>query len=114
MSEVSQILVIKAMDALLQRQSAIAENIANANSEAYAVKSVDFEAELRAAAAQGPDAIRAFTAKVQSTGPMQRGDEIRLDLEMQSASATALRYAALSDLLGRQLQITRAAVRGGQ
>jgi flagellar basal-body rod protein FlgB len=33
---------------------------------------------------------------------------------MQSASATALRYAALSDVLGRQMQIARAAVRGGQ
>lgn len=114
MSEVSQILTIKAMDALLQRQAAIAENIANASSTRYAVKSVDFESELRRVAEQGLDAIRAFTPRVETSGPMQAGDEIRLDLEMQSASATALRYAALSDILGRHLQIARAAIRGGQ
>ncbi|WP_379549944.1 flagellar basal body rod protein FlgB [Erythrobacter sp. W53] len=114
MSEVSQILTIKAMDALALRQSAIAENIANSGSQNYALKSVDFEAELRRAAESGPDAIRKFVAKIETSGPMQSGDEIRLDLEMQSASATAMRYAALSDLLNRQMQLARTAVRGGQ
>lgn len=114
MSEVSQVLALKAMDALLLRQSAIAENIANANSTTYAVKSVDFEAALRRAAEAGPEAVRSFAAEVSARGPALAGDEIRLDLEMQNASATAMRYAALSDILGRQLQIARAAVRGGQ
>lgn len=114
MSEVSQILTVKAMDALSLRQTAIAENIANANSDSYAAKSVDFEAELKKAAESGPDAIRRFAARVESNGPEQSGDEIRLDLEMQSASATAMRYAALSDVLNRQMQLARTAVRGGQ
>ena len=113
MSEVSQILTIKAMDALALRQSAIAENIANSGSEAYALKSVNFEAELRKAAEAGPDAIREFVAKIEQSGPQISGDDIRLDLEMHSASSTAMKYAALSDLLGRQMQIARTAVRGG-
>lgn len=114
MSEVSQILAIKAMDGLMLRQSAIAENIANSGSKSYAVKSVDFEAALVKAAAEGPDAVREFAAKVTANGPAMAGDEIRLDLEMQSASATSMRYAALSDILSRQMQIARTAVRGGQ
>lgn len=114
MSEVSQILTIKAMDALSLRQTAIAENIANSNSQSYAVKSVDFEAELRKAAEAGPEALRNFSARIETTGPVQSGDDIRLDLEMQSASATAMRYAALSDILNRQMQINRIIVRGGQ
>ena len=114
MSEVSQILTIKVMDALLQRQAAIAENIANSGSESYARKTVDFEAELRAAASRGPDALRSFTAQPRTSGPEQPGDALRLDLEMQSASATAMRFAALSDILGRQMQLARIVVRGGQ
>jgi flagellar basal-body rod protein FlgB len=39
---------------------------------------------------------------------------MRLDLELATASETGLRYAALLDLLGRQLQISRIAIRGGQ
>ena len=114
MSEISQILTIKAMDALSLRQTAIAENIANSNSESYAVKSVDFEAELRKAAREGPEAIRSFAATVQTKGPPVSGDDIRLDLEMQSASATAMRYAALTDILNRQMQLARTAIGGGQ
>lgn len=114
MSELSQILTIKAMDALVLRQTAIAQNIANSGSESYSVRSVDFEAALRNAAHDGPDAVRAFTATIDADGPALSGGEIRLDLEMQSASATAMRYAALSDLLGRQMQLARAAIRGGQ
>lgn len=114
MSEISQILTIKAMDALVLRQAAIAQNIANANSESYAAKSVDFEAELRKAAESGPEAVKSFVANITTTGTSQPGNEIRLDLEMQSASATAMRYVALSDFLGRQMQIVRAAIRGGQ
>ena len=114
MSEVSQLLAIKVMDALVMRQAAIAENIANSGSATHVMKAVDFEATLRDAAASGPDAIRNFSAELRSSGPKISGDDIRIDLEMQSASATAIRYAALSDILGRQMQLARAAIRGGQ
>lgn len=114
MSQVSQLLAIKAMDGLYLRQTAIAENVANSSSDSFALKVVDFESQLHAAFAEGAQALRTFQPVVESRGPMIKGDEIRLDLEMQSASATALRYAALSDVLGRQMQIARAAVRGGQ
>lgn len=114
MSEISQLVTIKVMDALMQRQTAIAHNVANAGSRVYARKVVDFEGALRAAFAQGPEALRAFAPQMTSFGPVQSGGEIRLDLEMQSASANALRFAAVSDVLGRQMSLAFAAVRGGQ
>lgn len=114
MSEISQIVTIKAMDALVQRQSAIAQNIANSGSVAYARKVVDFESALRTAFSQGPDAIRAFLPQITTIDAVQSGGEIRLDLEMQSASANAMRYAALSDVLGRQMSLAHLVVRGGQ
>ncbi len=114
MSEVSQLVTLKVMDALVQRQSAIAQNIANSGSLAYARKIVDFEAALRTAYAEGPQTLRAFTPRMTSFGPLQPGGEIRLDLEMQSASANALRYAAMSEVMGRQMSLAHLAVRGGQ
>ncbi len=114
MSEISQILAMKAMDGLAMRQTAIAQNIANSNSESFAVKSVNFEDQLREAATKGPDAVKSVVLEIQSAPAKRSGDDIRLDLEMQNASATAMRYSALSDILGRQMQIARSAIRGGQ
>jgi len=37
-----------------------------------------------------------------------------MDLELATQSATALRYGALVDILGRQLALTRSIIRGGQ
>lgn len=114
MSEISQALAIKAMDGLMLRQSAIAENIANSGSETFAPRSVNFEAALREAAAKGPEAVRSLVMQIDEAGGARSGDSVRIDLEMQSSAATAMRYSALADLLGRQMQISRAAVRGGQ
>ena len=114
MSEISQALAIKAMDGLVLRQTAIAENIANAGSQVFAQRSVDFEAALREAASQGPEAVRSLVMTIDESPQAVDGNNIRLDLQMQSASATAMRYSALADVLGRQMQITRAAIQGGQ
>lgn len=114
MSEVSQIVTIKVMDALMQRQTAIAQNIANSGSAAYARQVVDFEAALQTAFVQGPAALRSFVPETTTVGTVLAGNEIRLDLEMQSASGTAMRYAALTDILGRQMNLSLLAVRGGQ
>ena len=112
MSGVSQLLAIKALDGLHLRAIAIAENIANSSSGTFKARSVDFEAALREAAASGVAAIQNYNASISTDAALMRGDEVRLDLEMASASETALRYAALTDILNRQMQISRIAVRG--
>ena len=114
MPNVSHVAAIKAMDGLYLRSIAIAENIANANSATYRLKTVDFEDALKHAAAIGPEALGAFTPQIRQDGGAIAGDDIRIDLEMASASATAVRYAALTDILNRQMQIARLAIRGGQ
>ena len=69
---------------------------------------------MRAAADEGVDAVRAVQADMLETQGQLPGSGVRLDLEMASASTTALRYAALVDVLSRQLQIEQTLVRGGQ
>lgn len=114
MSSVSEILAIKAMDGLYLRAAAIAENIANSNSRSFHIQTVDFEDALRRAALDGPEALAEFRPSPKRTPEAITGGDIRLDLEMASASATSIRYSALSDILNRQMQLNRLAIRGGQ
>lgn len=114
MDELSGVLIAKALDGLSVRASVIAQNIANANSATYAPQKVSFEAELRAAAQQGINAVSAVNPRISSADNALQSSDIRLDLEMASASQTSMRYAALVDILNRQMQVTRLAIRGGQ
>ncbi len=114
MSSVSEILAIKAMDGLYLRAAAIAENIANSSSRSFHIQTVDFEDALRGAVERGPEALSEFQPAMQRSAEAIAGGDVRLDLEMASASATSLRYSALSDILNRQMQLNRLAIRGGQ
>lgn len=111
MDPVSAILINKALDGLSMRFTATAENVANANSPGFRALRVSFEDSLRAAAAEGPAALARVLPQIERTAA-QSG--VRLDQELATASETAMRYGALLDLLGRQMQISRIAVTGGQ
>ena len=114
MDEIAALLLTKALDGLAMRATAVSQNIANANSPSYQPLRVSFEEQLRKAASEGPDAIRAVQPEYVRAMPEGASREVRLDLEMASASQTALRYAALVDVLNRQIQMNRLVVRGGQ
>lgn len=113
MEQLSAVLVAKALDGLAMRASAISQNVANANSASYRPLRVDFEGSLRKAAEQGPGAVRALRHEFTQM-PVEPGGELRLDLELASASETALRYGALVEVLGRQMALTRLSVTGGR
>jgi flagellar basal-body rod protein FlgB len=114
MDPVSALLMNKALDGLSLRAIVTAQNIANASSTDYRPLRVTFEEALRAAAQDGQDAVRAVDPKVRPAETTASGKEMRLDLELATASATAMRYAALIDMLGRQMQISQIVIRGGQ
>lgn len=115
MDPTSAIMITKALDGLWARSLATAQNVANANSPGYRPVRVSFEEALQSAARQGPEALRNVRASIaQAPQATAAGTEMRLDLELATASETGLRYAALLDLLGRQLQISHTVVRGGQ
>jgi flagellar basal-body rod protein FlgB len=114
MAEISALLLTKALDGLAMRAAATSQNIANANTPAYQPLRVKFEDQLRAAAQSGPDAVQAVQPEYVRALPDAMDGTLRLDLEMATSSQTALRYAALVDVLNRQMQVQRLAVRGGQ
>ncbi|HZG32161.1 MAG TPA: flagellar basal body protein [Sphingopyxis sp.] len=114
MDPISTALISKALDGLHLRAAVIADNIANVNSPGFTPRKVSFEQALRTAAAQGLGAIAGSGAKVEVAPRSGIASDVRLDMEMADAAQTAARYSALVDLLGRQMQIHRTAIRGGQ
>jgi flagellar basal-body rod protein FlgB len=107
-------IISKALDGLTLRAQATAQNIANANSPNYRPMRVSFEDELKAAAQHSDDAVRSLRFRMAQAIETDGDPKQRIDLELASASETALRYGALVDVLSRELQLQRTMIRGGQ
>ncbi|MDR5774160.1 MULTISPECIES: hypothetical protein [unclassified Caballeronia] len=109
----------KALDGLFVRQIATANNIANASSEGFMPTSVSFEDALRNAAEvhAGDDTARIATRvanvtpllTIETTGLTQGS---RLDREIATASETSARYAMVTGMLDRTLQMQMLAIKG--
>lgn len=104
-------IITKALDGLAMRAASTAQNVANSGSPGYRPTRVGFESALREAARAGPDAVKALKPEFLTA---VSGELLRTDLELATASQTSLRYSALIDILGRQLQLSRAALSGGR
>lgn len=113
MNSFSAELIVKALDGLSARAIVTAENIANAGTPGYRPARLSFERALADAAAGGAGAVRAVQPRIERPAGNTPEAKLRLDLELATASSTALRYAALIDLLNRQMQIDALAVTGG-
>ena len=114
MTSTTVAIIAKALDGLDARQGATAQNIANAGTENYRPIRVRFEDSLRAAAAQGIDAIAGVRVETE-LAPMPRvASEMRLDLEIATASQTAMRYGALLSVLEGRGAMMRAVIDGGR
>ncbi|HLY89145.1 MAG TPA: hypothetical protein VKQ27_09180 [Acetobacteraceae bacterium] len=107
-------MTIKALDGLAQRATVTSENIANSGTRGYRPLRVTFEDALRRAADQGVDAVQSVTPRTERLplDNLPAGGELRADLEMSTASTTALRYGALISVLGREMQLDTLAVTG--
>lgn len=104
-------LIVKALDGLSARQMATAENIANASSPGFRPLRVTFEQALAEAAGRGEAAVRAVRPRIEGA---PAGEPVRVDLELATAQQTAGRYAALTELLNRRMQMEAIAVTGNQ
>ena len=110
MESLSAVLLLKSLDGLSARQAVTAQNIANAGTSGYRPLRVTFETALAQAASRGPDAVREVEPKIAFSG----ATDLRLDLEMATAASTSMRYAALIEVLDRQMQLNSLAVTGGR
>lgn len=114
MTSITPIVIAKVLDGLAARQVATAQNIANGNSERYRPVRVTFEDKLRSAMAKGPAAIAHAEPQTEVQPTPSIGNEMRIDLELATASQTAMRYGALITLLESRGALMNAVVSGGR
>jgi flagellar basal-body rod protein FlgB len=111
MDKIAEILIVKALDGLALRQQYTAQNIANASTPGYRSVSVNFEDSLRAASLSGNASdIIALRPNVSLESAERAKTGVRLDIELATASQTAMRYGALIEILSRNMALNRAVI----
>ena len=107
---VTSVALNSALDALSQRQRAIANNIANLQTPGYRSQRVRFEDSLKAAVAAGHGAARATVGR--SLEPTRLdGNNVNLDTEVISNIDTNLRYSLATRAIDGQFTALRTAMR---
>ena len=94
------------------RQTALAQNVANANTPGYQRKDVDFESSLRAAMADGtnPDNLQ-FSLQTDASAPMQPdGNSVDIDTESAKLSENGIDYESLVSVEKTRLEILQSAM----
>ena len=107
----TQHLLEAAMRGAWQRQTALTNNIANAETPGYRPQEVDFEAALRGAIAGGttPESVQFQTeTKAVQAGP--NGAGVSLDQESAKLSENALDYQALQEVVSTRNTILKMAM----
>lgn len=97
------------MTLLSARQKLVASNIANADTPGYKTQDIDFQTELRNAAAGLPPAAK----QVPGLTLKNDGNNVNLDREARLLSENALRFSVAANLLRSQLKIVKMAIEGG-
>jgi flagellar basal-body rod protein FlgB len=97
------------------RQSAIASNVANANTPGYRRQDVDFHGALKSAMASATDESSlehtAFTPTTDGSAPMQAdGNAVDIDVEQANMAKNGLEYEALISVANARLAILKAAM----
>jgi flagellar basal-body rod protein FlgB len=111
--DTTQTALERAMIGTSQRQAALAENLANANTPGYQRRDVDFQSALRSALTEGKSAVERSTMRtvVDTSAPL-RADGSNVDVEREGASIArvGLEHDALVSIAATRNAILRAAM----
>ena len=99
------------MTLVSMREKLVASNIANADTPGYKTKDIDFEEELRRAAAM--PGTPAQISDVLGLRVKPDGNNVDLDREARLLSENAIRFNVASNLLRSQIKSIRMAITGG-
>lgn len=99
-------LVSLALDAALMRQTAIANNVANVNTQGYQAMRVDFEEQLNLLSQSKEQPLDVKPVYVQSNTPVKLDEQIAISVQ------NATQYRALIKGLNHQLAIMALAMHG--
>jgi flagellar basal-body rod protein FlgB len=107
----TQQLLESAMRGSWQRQTALTNNIANAETPGYQSQDVNFEAALKGAISSGePVADMQFESEAQPADPGPNGESVSIDQESAKLAENGLDYQSLTDVLSTRNSIVRSAI----
>ena len=111
--DTTQLGLERAIAGAAQRQTALAANLANANTPGYKPKDVDFHSALQAAFASGKRETVASAGFAQTTQPdvmRQDGNGIDVDVESAKMAENGLEYQALVQVARGRIDILESAM----
>ena len=112
--DVTQISLESAIRGAAARQTALAANVANANTPGYRRQDVDFHGALAAAMQTGNSHSvenAAFTATADGSSPMQAdGNSVDIDVENATLAKNGLEYQALVSITSARIAILKSAM----
>ena len=113
--DTTQLGLERAISGAAQRQTALASNIANANTPNYKPRDVDFHSALQAAFASGkPETVaKAGFAETTQTDVMRPdGSGVDVDVESAKMAQNGLEYQALVQVARGRIDILESAIGG--
>jgi flagellar basal-body rod protein FlgB len=107
----TQQLLEAAMRGAWQRETALTNNVANANTPGYERQEVNFEATLQSAMDTGssPEELE-FQTEQRPEQPGPNGTSVSIDEESAKLAENGLDYQALTDVAGTRNTIIRSAI----
>jgi flagellar basal-body rod protein FlgB len=109
----TQQLLEAAMRGAWTRQTALTNNVANAETPGYVREDVNFESALQNAVGVGePVESMQFQIEAQPTAPGPNGSTVSMDQEAARLAENGLDYQALTQVLGARNGIMRSAIGG--
>jgi flagellar basal-body rod protein FlgB len=112
-SDIQRAVLVRALDALHQRQLALAQNVASIGLAEPQMLRVNFEQALAAAAGSG-SARQVASSPIRVERDAESSRAPRLDLEVSKAQENAARYGAVLAIIDRQLQLQHMALNDGR
>ncbi len=114
--DVTQALLERALSGAALRQTALANNIANANTAGFKRSDVDFASALASALDDGAskqqlDAVD-FAPVVDGTGGRADGNNVDIDREMELLAEANLTYSALTQVMAARIGVLKNVISG--
>jgi len=104
----------KAMSLRLARHSAIASNIANADTPGYRPVQVSFEGALqKAALTKDSDRLNKIQPTLETIDdgvPRLDGNSVNIDKQMEALSENTILYNATAEFIGRRIQMLKSVI----
>lgn len=101
-----------ALDGVAQQQSAVADNLSNAETPGYTAQDVSFQQSLDQALSSGGTATASITTAPSAAPASSDGNNVDFTSELVAAQQSTLQYQMLTDMVNAQLRLVQGSAGG--